>query len=426
MGGVQPDVLPQANMVSPNPGPLPQPGYQVEDAPAPRFGPSMQPGHSLLDRLALAIGDAGPMPNTGRGGAGQSFVGGLAQGFSRARMAKMLDDSLTQQTLRDAQAKRNERAIAENEQRRAEIRSESKDITKRRRDLEAFYQQEMAKAKFAKPPKPDKTPERLRAEAMSRTLGEFDAKRAAGIPLYTPPQAYGSATPGDAVSIADAIINGTQPPELTGMYRYGAPVRAELSRRGFDFTAANADWKAVQRSIATGYGPQQTRLRQAAQTAYESLDVVDNLSNELTKLVPRGSVQGINKASMIAARNGAFGPRAQQVATMLDAQITDIVSELGNVYMGGNSPTDHALSLAQKNLSADWSPSQLRAATELARNNLRIRLNSLSSAGVLTPHYRSDGTASPDQGAVAPPAGGTPTLPPGYEMRDGIPVRVRK
>lgn len=415
MGGVHPDVTPQANMVAPNPGPLPQPSYQVEDAPAPRFGPSMQPGNSFLDRLALAIGDAGPMPTPGRGGAGQSFVGGLAQGFSRARMAKMLDDSLTQQTLREAQAKRNERAIAENEQRRAEMRSESKDITKRRRDLEAFYQQEMAKAKFREPPK---TAADLRAEAAARTQGEFDAKRAAGIPLYTPPQSYGSATPGDASAIADAIENGTQPPELTGMYRYGAPVRAELSRRGFDLTAANADWKAVQRSIATGYGPQQTRIRQAAMTAYESLDVVDNLSAELTKLVPRGSIQGLNKASMIAAKNGAFGQRAQQVATMLDAQITDIVSELGNVYMGGNSPTDHALGLAQKNLSSDWSPSQLRAATTLARTNLRIRLNSLSSAGVLPAHRRSgsdggDGWSAPD-------------VPPGYELRDGIPVRVRK
>lgn len=238
MGGVQPDVLPQANMVSPNPGPLPQPGYQVEDAPAPRFGPSMQPGHSLLDRLALAIGDAGPMPNTGRGGAGQSFVGGLAQGFSRARMAKMLDDSLTQQTLREAQAKRNERAIAENEQRRAEMRSESKDITKRRRDLEAFYQQEMAKAKFREPPK---TAADLRAEAAARTQGEFDAKRAAGIPLYTPPQPAG----GPRIGPMDLT-----PQQITAMGSLSDNVRQDVK----DFVTVRDNYERIRKMAENNSG----------------------------------------------------------------------------------------------------------------------------------------------------------------------------
>ena len=59
-----------------------------------------------------------------------------------------------------------------------------------------------------------------------------------------------------------------------------------------------------------------------------------------------------------------------------------MTSELGNVYMGGNSPTDHALTLAAKNLSADWSEGQLRAALTLARTNLRIRANSIKNVGV--------------------------------------------
>jgi len=182
-----------------------------------------------------------------------------------------------------------------------------------------------------------------------------------------------------ANQIADAIVSGQQPPEMKGLYRYGGPVRAALAARGYDMTKANADWQAVQKWVATANGSQQVRMRQAANTAYESLDVVDELSATLSKQIPRGSVKVLNRAAVVLAQNGAFGPEAQSTATNLVAQITDITSELGNVYMGGNSPTDHALKLAQQNLSGDWSEKQLRDATALARTNLRIRLNSMSA-----------------------------------------------
>ena len=66
------------------------------------------------------------------------------------------------------------------------------------------------------------------------------------------------------------------------------------------------------------------------------------------------------------------------VATALEAQIADITSELGNVYMGGNSPTDHSLSLAQKNLSGDWNKETFEEALKQTRLNLKIRQNSIT------------------------------------------------
>lgn len=188
-----------------------------------------------------------------------------------------------------------------------------------------------------------------------------------------------------ANQIADAIVAGKQPPDMKGLYRYGGPVRAALAERGYDMTKANADWQSVQRWVSTANGSQQVRMRQAANTAYESLDVVDELSARLSQQIPRGRVKVLNRAALVAAQNGAFGPEAQSTATQLGAQITDITSELGNVYMGGNSPTDHALKLAQQNLSADWSEKQLRDATQLARTNLRIRLNSMNTITPTTP-----------------------------------------
>ena len=83
----------------------------------------------------------------------------------------------------------------------------------------------------------------------------------------------------------------------------------------------------------------------------------------------------------MAAKNGAYGQNAASIATQLDGQITDVTSELGNVYMGGNSPTDHALQLAGKNLQANWSEKVLLDMTKLARTNLQYRRNSMDSVG---------------------------------------------
>jgi len=181
----------------------------------------------------------------------------------------------------------------------------------------------------------------------------------------------------DASSIADAIEQGLQPPDVKGLYRMAGPVRAELSKRGYDLTRANLDWQAAQKHVATLNGAQQTRLRQAISTASDSLGVIEDLAKQWDA----GKFPILNKAQLALAVNGALGPKAQQIATNLQAQITDVTSELGNVYMGGNSPTDHALSLAQKNLSADWTRDQLLSAIQLARTNLKIRQNSIDSIG---------------------------------------------
>jgi hypothetical protein len=193
-----------------------------------------------------------------------------------------------------------------------------------------------------------------------------------------------SDTATDAKAIADAIESGDQPPELTGLYRYAGPVRAELAKRNYNFTDASVDWQATKKHVQSMNSTQQLRLRQAAETAYHSLDVIDELASKWKG----GKFPVLNRVNLLAAKNGGFGEDVASVARQLEAQISDLTSELGNVYMGGNSPTDHALSLAGKNLSAEWSEKVLRDMTKLARTNLRIRLNSMNSigaAGVTSP-----------------------------------------
>jgi hypothetical protein len=214
------------------------------------------------------------------------------------------------------------------------------------------------------------------------------------------PKAGGGSGGGDDIGeIVAGIMDGSQPPDMSRMYGKTAEIRAELHRRGYDLTKNTQDWQATQKFMATANGSQQTRMRQAVDNAYHSLDVIDQLAEQWKG----GKFPPLNRGRLAAAKTGLLGPEAQKIATQLDAQIADVTSELGNVYMGGNSPTDHALSLAAKNLSADWSLSQLKSMVEQSRVNLKIRQNSMRNVGPVSLGGGTNQYAAPQE-APAPAA----------------------
>ncbi len=202
----------------------------------------------------------------------------------------------------------------------------------------------------------------------------------------------------DVDAIAQAIISGDQPPTLQGLYRYGKAVRGKLAKEDYPLAQAQIDWQATTKLIQTLNGPQQTRLRQAAQFSHDSLDIVQELSDKWKA----GNYPIINKARLVAATNGALGPEAQNIATQLLAQINDLTSEFAVIYQGGNTPTDHALQLAAKNLSADFPEGVMDNMIQLSKKNIQIRLNSIKQTGVsgvgesrYAPDQEGDGTTPP-------------------------------
>jgi len=240
----------------------------------------------------------------------------------------------------------------------------------------------------------------------------------------------GGATEDDAEVIADAIVAGEQAPDTRGLYRAGVKVRAALARRGYNQAKALQDWQAQTRYLATLNGPTQLRLRQAVNFTRHSLDIIDRLAGEWQA----GGFPALNRARVLAARQGVLGPEAQRIATQLQSQIADLTSELGTVYKGGNSSTDESLKLAAENLKTEWSEATLKANVALVRENLRIRENSMNLVGVAgTPQnpYAPPPAAAPDGAA---PAAASPVAPytaeevarrltdrpPGrYELKDG-------
>lgn len=230
----------------------------------------------------------------------------------------------------------------------------------------------------------------------------------------------------DPKAIADAIIRGEREPDTASLGRpIGAAVDSVLAKNGYNKARALTDWKATQKYMASLNGSQQTRLRQSAETAYHSLDVIDSLADKWKG----GRFPLLNAANLVAAKQGTYGKDVQSVATQLEAQISDLTSELGNVYMGGNSPTDHALSLAGKNLSADWSNDTLRDMTKLARTNLRIRLNSMQNLGPVLSPGSPEPTPPVPPAPAAPKEGDTKPIPnfPGTEQtyRNGKWIRTK-
>lgn len=204
----------------------------------------------------------------------------------------------------------------------------------------------------------------------------------------------------DAKVIAEQIKSGQLPPTSSGFSRgqWGV-IASEIGKdKSYNLSTAQTDWNATQKHFATLNNPQQTRLRQAAQTAYDSFDVIDGLANEWNG----GKFPLLNKANLILAKNGALGEKAQSVATRLEAQINDVVSEMSQVYTAGNTPTDHALKLAAKNLSSDWSLNTLKDALNLGRKNMQIRLNSINNIGTISPSGDNNKYIQQDNGGSNP------------------------
>ena len=216
------------------------------------------------------------------------------------------------------------------------------------------------------------------------------------------------------------IVTGSQPPPSTASgssanSKYMLAVKNGLQALGYNLSQATLDWQAMTTRLKTLNGAQQVRLSQAVNFAYDSLDIIQTL----TDAWQGGGLPALNSAELAAASSGVSNQTlktpvtvsvtdpttgqpttvtikdTQTLATLLKAQINDLVSELGTVYKGGNTSTDESLSLAAGNLSANWSQQTLDQAINLARTNLQIRKNSISNSAMIPGNQYNPSTGQP-------------------------------
>jgi hypothetical protein len=217
----------------------------------------------------------------------------------------------------------------------------------------------------------------------------------------------------DVQQAVAGMREGTIPPILPGRAtKEYVGMLAESRRQGYDLARAATDWAATQKHLATMNGAQQLRLNQAINSLPEMLDIVDGLAQKWKG----GQFPILNRANLALAKNGAYGKDVAAVANQLDAEIADVVADLGNVYMGGNSPTEQALQLASKSLKGEWDGAVLRNMVKLAKTNVTIRRNSINATGVAG--ASSDNPYGFQQPQQAGPGGGATS----GGVADGAPV----
>ena len=240
----------------------------------------------------------------------------------------------------------------------------------------------------------------------------------------------------EAALVVGGIMYGSQPPVTTGLFRNSLAVRAGLASLGFPMAKAQEDWQAMNTRLKTMNSTGMVRLQQAVTFAYDSLDVIDKLNKAwsgsdfpaLNKTALEAAKAGVTKRDLAqpidittAGKDGTMQnlhiTNSQELATALDGQISDLVSELGTVYKGGGTNTDSSLFLASKNLSGDWSEDTLNVAVNQARTNLQIRKNSIATSSAIPgnpySYAASDSTSGSTDLSGTTFNGLTATLPDG-------------
>jgi hypothetical protein len=197
----------------------------------------------------------------------------------------------------------------------------------------------------------------------------------------------------DTKAIAEAIARGELPPNLTPFRSNASAIAAELARKGTNVAEQQLNFGAEQKAISSLNSAQQVRLRQTMDTLDHSLGKLEEVYGRWQKLGPASGFRKFNRAALVAAQQvgGETGATAQELTTL----INDLTAEVANVYMGGNSPTDHALKLAGENLKADWNDETFAKLLKLMKTQLGFRRQAMEG-------IRAAGTRGENQ--YAPPA----------------------
>ena len=176
----------------------------------------------------------------------------------------------------------------------------------------------------------------------------------------------------NAKDISQGIMDGSLPPDLNQVasFKDRSAVAAELKRQGVNLTEKRLDWIAATKYAQTKEGPAQVRLRQAIDSVTSATDNLKKLNEQFT----RTNYAPINKAQIVADAN-----TGNSLAVKYLAQLTVIQDELGQVFMGGNSPTDRTIQMAQNLLKSNFSVKQLNSVIDTLKDNLTFRKNAIEN-----------------------------------------------
>lgn len=199
--------------------------------------------------------------------------------------------------------------------------------------------------------------------------------------------------------VAQAIQNGDQPPVLTGLYRNGMAVKAQLEKNGFNVANAQVEWTRAQKQIAALNGPQMTRFVGLASSVTNTIDEVNDLSSKMAL----GGIPALNRAELAAYVQADGNSENGQLATRYLTAVNTLKEEFANLAQGGYAPTESAWGLANQQINGNFGVKQLGASLNEVQRLVKYRVQAvpgLSTEGPGTPN-RYFGTTAPSQAAPA-------------------------
>jgi hypothetical protein len=198
------------------------------------------------------------------------------------------------------------------------------------------------------------------------------------------------------MEIVFGIMEGTQPP-ITTIQRTPeiTKILGGLAMLGYDNTKAVQDWTEMQKRLSTLSSASFVRLENSIRALQGSTEQAEKLYADWQSTGLPTGFSSYNRAALLASSK--LPGQAGVAARTLLSHIEDMSNELSVVYRLGNTPTDMALESAAKSLQADWNQAQFAKNLELIRQNMRIRLNSLSQSA-----YLSNNLYTREQGELLP------------------------
>ena len=177
--------------------------------------------------------------------------------------------------------------------------------------------------------------------------------------------------------ITEGIKGGRLSPRIRDYgLRASARIAASAERKGMNLTTMESELNAVQRWISSTNSVGQVRFRQVIDSLLGSLENLEKINEEFS----RTGWTPANAAEILAARTGT-NPKKRDIASQYLTQIKQIQAELGQVFMGGNSPTDRALKLAESSINENFGYDQMKSVLATIKDNVRFRANAIDNSG---------------------------------------------
>lgn len=209
----------------------------------------------------------------------------------------------------------------------------------------------------------------------------------------------------NSAAIANAIIEGKQPPTTTGLYKQGAAVKGMLAKKGFDQTAAQLEWQAAQKQVQSLNGPQMTRYAGLAKSVVNTIDEI----RDLAKQMDNSGVPALNALKMQAYMQTEGNSEKGQLAARYIGAVTTLKEEFANLAQGGYAPTEAAFALANQQINGNYGVKQLDASLTEVQRLIRYRLQGIPNFQTLGPdatnRYKPGGGGDTGGHGAAAPAG---------------------